>query len=399
MTDSGNRRRDVPDPVQTAMRSSYTDEVGNLALFSREHARDLAPLTESVVEGDFFGLLQALGLSLFVSREYEHFVHLLGQLHGTPHESAIEIPHPSGAVYRAGRRELVVSSTRTPNHIIFMRLVDPAAAIDTVPPGFEPPDVPTFVAVRSIHLPGSYYIHDVATIGDDLVATITGHNYLARIGPLEGAQRIWSPRVLDPLGAEAFRVNCLQLNSIAVGRTLDDCLFTAFSDEVTGAKPWKAGYGPDGRGVVFSGATREVTHRGLTCPHSARLVDGRQFLCNSGYGQLCEVGTSGDRTTIVALNGFTRGLAIHGGVAFVGLSRVIDTYEAYAPGLRPQDTVCGVVACDLASGRELARITWPRGYQIYDVVALPGLPAAGFATRRSHEDINSLLRYLSASVT
>jgi len=171
-------------------------------------------------------------------------------------------------------------------------------------------------------------------------------------------------------------------------------VYTAFSDETSGPKPWKAGYGPRGRGVLFDGATREPTVRGLTCPHSARFHDGRVWLCNSGYGELGVVEGAGF-TAIAKVDGFTRGLAFCGHHAFVGLSKVIDFYEPYAPGLEPKATRCGVVAIDLRTGTEVGRLVWPEGYQIYDVQILPGVTRPMLPARpQGAEDINTHLRYL-----
>src|SRR5206468_2811792 len=123
---------------------------------------------------------------------------------------------------------------------------------------------------------------------------------------------------------------------------------TAFSEETFGPKPWKAGYGPRGKGVVFAGSSRQVIVRGLTCPHSARLRGGALWLCNSGYGELgvVEGVTAGAShyEPVARVPGFTRGLAFAGNYAFVGLSKVIDFYEPYAPGLPGSHVTRALVA-------------------------------------------------------
>ena len=96
--------------------------------------------------------------------------------------------------------------------------------------------------------------------------------------------------------------------------------------------PGQRNYPVDRRGVIFSGATREPVVRGLTRPHSARIWRRKLWVNNSGYG---EFGTAGDGAfvTVARLPGWTRGLAFAGGYAFVGVSRVIPRFSAYAPGL------------------------------------------------------------------
>ena len=151
---------------------------------------------------------------------------------------------------------------------------------------------------------------------------------LARVFPLGGWQRVWWPACVDSLGRAAFDQNYLQLNSIACAGSPEGSYYTAFSDQTFGPKPWKEGYGPRGKGVVFAGSSRQVICRGLMCPHSAKLRDGPLWLCNSGYGEVgvlevaSEASEVGNRYHAVAtVPGFTRGLAFAGPYGFVGLSR------------------------------------------------------------------------------
>jgi uncharacterized protein (TIGR03032 family) len=116
---------------------------------------------------------------------------------------------------------------------------------------------------------------------------------------------------------------------------------------------------------------------GLTRPHSARLHDGRVWVDNSGYG---EIGyADGGRLHVVArLPGWTRGLCFAGDVAFVGTSRVIPKYARYAPGVKPDDAVCGVHAVDTRTGRTLASVEWPFGNQIFAIDWIEAAASGGF---------------------
>lgn len=376
------------------MRKQFTDEVRNLAWASLPDAAGEGVFRFETT-GPWWELLDSLGVSLAVSREYEHFLLLLGGNGGRPWQSVLAIPHPSGLFWDEGRRELVVSSTRTPNQLFFFRpLGDADYAREVVPADLARPDATLFVPLRSLLLPGTLYIHDLVLLGDEIHVTATGHNFVARIPRTGGWERVWWPACVDGLGRAGFDQNYLQLNSIARGATPATSVYTAFSDETSGAKPWKAGYGPRGRGVVFDGASRQATVRGLTCPHSARFRDGRTWLCNSGYGELGVA--DGERYEAVATApGFTRGLAFVGDHALVGLSKVIDFYEPYAPGLEPKATRCGIVAIDLRSGAEVASLVWPEGYQIYDVQPMPGVTRPLLPAKPGGaDDINVYLRYL-----
>jgi hypothetical protein len=81
---------------------------------------------------------------------------------------------------------------------------------------------------------------------------------------------------------------------------------------------------------------------------------------------------------VAKLPGWTRGLCIHGDLAFVGTSRVIPRFRAYAPGVDVDRSVCGVHAVDLASGSIRASFTWPAGNQIFAIDQVPSRLTGGF---------------------
>lgn len=376
----------------------HTDESRNLALGSTSEETSAIPpaLLEAEVDDGFLDALARCGGSLAVSREYEHFVVLLAAVDGRLHQSAFEVPHPSGLYYDQVRRRLVVASTRTPHQLIFFEEHVPNPELESLWPADLPrPEGELFVPKESWVYPGTLNVHDIVWREDHVVANVTGHNFIAELRHGGNWKRIWSPRCVAPLGRDAYRENHLQLNSIASAPRFDDFFFTAFSDSTDGPKPWKQDYGPRGKGVLFSAETGAVVLRDLTCPHSVRHDPARRprgaasdpadrghlYLCNSGYGEVHRTtireraSHDGNETeAILNVPGFTRGLTFaQESIAFVGLSKVIDKYEPYAPGLVASDTRCGVVAFDLASGAELGSLAWPAGYQVYDVQHLPNV--------------------------
>lgn len=379
------------------MRKHYTNEVKNIAMSSADDV-DLDKLLKYEVIGPWWDLLDELNLTLAVSREYEHFIVLLSGESGKPHQSALQIPHPSGMYFDKSSHDLIISSTRTPNQIIWMRPIDIDSYLsDIVPTDFEFPNGIVYLPYKSTILPGSLYIHDIVLIQGELYATITGHNFLAHLKQDGGWERVWWPKLLDGMGRNAFDQNYLQLNSIAIGNSPDSSFYTAFSDDTYGPKPWKTGYGPKGKGVIFDGKSREVFYRGLTCPHSAKISNGNLWFCNSGYGEVGKIHLSDSKRSydvLARFNGFTRGLAFSGKYLFVGLSKVIDFYEPYAPGVEPERSICGIAAVDYETGEVVATLKWPGGYQIYDVQVMPDVKRAILPGKQSEEEFNKLLRYL-----
>ncbi len=353
---------------------------------------DLDPaILRARARGAFWELLAERGLTLLVTREYEHLVAALSTEAGRPRVSWMTLPHPSGIAFDAARGVVHVASTRNPNQVL--ELSPATGELDRA--DFASADVTAapLVPLRSRYLPGCTYVHDLALVGGELHLNAVGMNAVARIDAHGRADPVWWPLAVDDDGRLDASRNYLQLNSIAAGTDLAGSYFTASSDQRSRRRPGHLDYAVDGRGVLFSGATREVAARGLTRPHSARLHEGRVWLDNSGYGEVGVV--DGDRFAPVArLPGWTRGLALAGDLGFVGTSRVIPRFARYAPGLDVAGSVCGVHALELATGRVLGSLVWPAGNQIFAVEAVPAAFSLGFAARLGDRAATSRLRSL-----
>lgn len=129
-------------------------------------------------------------------------------------------------------------------------------------------------------------------------------------------------------------------------------------------------------GCVLDVGTGEAITTGLAMPHSPRWHGGRLLVLNSGHGRLESIDLgSGARTQIETVPGFTRGLACHGNLAFVGLSRIRETavFGGVPIAARHDELKCGVGVIDLDSGRTVATLEFESGIEeIFDVQVLPG---------------------------
>ena len=362
----------------------------------REAAQVDPRLLESRASGAWWQTLDALQVTLLVTREYEHLAFALGTAGGRPRLSYFPVPHPSGLVVDRARDRVFLASTRNPNQVYTLR---PAtASLERRDAGrIEVGDRP-LAAASSAFYPGSLYLHDMAIVGKELYGNAVGHNAIVRLRPEGGFERVWWPRAIERRGRPDFSRNYIQLNSIAAGRTLRDSFFSASSAGIGRRQPGHLDYPVDGRGVIFSGRTREPICTGLTRPHSARLHGGRLWVANSGYG---EVGVVADGRLDVAarLPGWTRGLCLVDGVAFVGTSRVIPRYRRYAPGLDVHASTCGVHAVSVASGRVLGSLEWPSGNQVFAIDWIARDRSAGFPfdarTRRRARERAFFYSYLT----
>jgi uncharacterized protein (TIGR03032 family) len=317
-------------------------------------------------------VLRRLDVTLLVTREYEHLVMAIPPRAET---TWLPLPHPSGIAVDRRRRRVHIASTRNPNVVFELAPVAGFLRRGEAKPPRRLEGV--LVPARSRFLPGCTYLHDLAIIDGVLYGASTGQNAIVRLDYDRGMRPVWWPRSVERLGGARLSRNHLQLNSIAAGRSLATSFFSASSAVVGPRVPGEPDYPVDGRGVLFSGASREPIVAGLTRPHSARIHRGDLWVDNSGYGELCRV-RKGRCEPVARLPGWTRGLCLVENVAFVGTSRVIPGFERYAPGVDPKASVCGVHAVDLRSGRTLGSLIWPYGHQIFAVEAIPRRWSPGF---------------------
>jgi uncharacterized protein (TIGR03032 family) len=339
------------------------------------HAED-PRLHQHQVTGKWWETLGDLGITLLVTREYEH---LLLSLHvdtdSGPFITMLGLPHPSGIAVDLPKGVVHVAATRNPNQIIDLMPVNDLQD-RLVANAEEYFHRNVLIPVKSRIFPGSLYIHDLAMVNNQLHANAVGRNSIVRLSEPGRDKTVWWPKCVETAHGPILDKNHLQLNSIAAGQSLEKSYFSASTDEMTDMRPGDPAFPVDGRGVIFDGTTREPIARGLTRPHSARLHGNRIWVDNSGYGEVGFI-ESGKFVSTSLLSGWTRGLCFHEKVMFVGTSRVLPRFIGYAPGLDVRSAQCGIHAIDVNSGQTLGSITWPYGSQIFAVECVPALFSTG----------------------
>jgi uncharacterized protein (TIGR03032 family) len=216
---------------------------------------------------------------------------------------------------------------------------------------------------------GDTRVHELAWVGDELWAVNTRFSCLCTLHAEYSFVPRWRPPFITALLAE----DRCHLNGLAlVDGNIKYVTALGETDTPHGWRPGKA-HG----GCLIDFASPEVVSRGLSMPHSPRWHDRRLWPLESGTGRLVRVEPASGRVEPVAeMPGFTRGLALCGPYAFIGLSKIRPTsaMDGVPVAERREHLKCGVAAVDLRSGQVIALLEFQTAVEeIFDVQLLPGL--------------------------
>ncbi len=270
-----------------------------------------------------------------------------------------DVDKPMGIAVAPGRFAL---GTRT--EVWDMRDLPQAA------PGIEPAGAHDACYLpRHRHVTGDVAIHEMGWVGGELWFVATAFSCLATLD----ADHSFVPRWTPPWITEVAAGDRCHLNGMCV---VDDVVryVTALGrTDTTGG--WRAGKASGG--VLLDVPAGEAVAAGLSMPHSPRVHDGRLWVLQSGLGELGVVDeATGTVETVAQLPGFTRGMAIVDGFAFVGLSQIREssTFGDLPIVHRLQERECGVWMVDLASGEIAGFVRFDDLVQeVFDVALLPGV--------------------------
>ncbi len=236
---------------------------------------------------------------------------------------------------------------------------------------------------RLAHVTGDIGIHEIAWAksplslggrgagdeGEELWIVSTRFSCLSTLDADYSFVPRWRPPFITTLAAE----DRCHLNGLAM-RDGQPTFVTALGDSDTpgGWRPAKS-HG----GVIIDIASGEFVTRGLSMPHSPRWHEGKLWVLESGTGGVVLVDPiTGGRETVVQLPGFTRGWALVGPYAFVGLSKIRPTsaMDGVPIAERRDELKCGVALVDLRHGVAIGLLEFQTAIEeIFDVQILAGL--------------------------
>ncbi|MEM9660405.1 MAG: DUF4915 domain-containing protein, partial [Planctomycetota bacterium] len=129
-------------------------------------------------------------------------------------------------------------------------------------------------------------------------------------------------------------------------------------------------------GCLIDVSSGEIVARGFAMPHSPRLHWGRVWMLDSGRGTLLQIDPhSGEVSTVARFPGYTRGLAMQGPLAFVGLSKIREssTFGGVPIAEDRGRLKCGVAVVDIRKGELASQLEFTAGVdEIFDVTLVQG---------------------------
>lgn len=372
------------------MDQSAIQEVTGVQPVEPLHLDKETPPVEYSLSGGLVGLLARLNCSIAFTSYQSNLMYILGRLpNGGAHLHQSAMTKPMGLA-GDGKGGLVLAAG-----FQIIELTNALESYERVNQTFDACYVP-----RTIHLTGELDAHDIGVGGDGVIVFVnTRFNCLATLSARHSFEMLWKPSFISALISE----DRCHLNGLAMadGRP---AYVTAVSrsDTIDGWRDRRN----DG-GVVIEVETGRIVCQGLSMPHSPRLHRGELWVLNAGTGELGVVDlpkegqhSPGRFVPRVFCPGFLRGLAFHGNLAFVGLSKPrYKRFEGLALDQRLKDTDsepwCGIQIIDLDKRCcvDWLRIDGPVN-ELFDVAIIAGFScpmtvspnspeAAGLITFRS----------------
>lgn len=229
---------------------------------------------------------------------------------------------------------------------------------------------------RSSHVTGDIRVHDLgwaepSSSGDEpeLWLVNTRFSCLCTLDPNHSFVPRWKPPFITSLEPE----DRCHLNGLAIRD--GGPRYVTVLGETDAAQGWRENKASGG--AIIDIADGKLIRKGLAMPHSPRWHNGRLYYLNSGCGDLESLDpATGKSERVARLPGYTRGLALRGNLAFVGLSKVREKREfGGLPVEKLGESIrCGIWIVDIADGATLGAIEFSSGVEeLFAVEVLDGV--------------------------
>ena len=222
---------------------------------------------------------------------------------------------------------------------------------------------------------GDVFAHDVGVLPSGRPVFVnTAFSCLATVDEGSSFRTVWRP----PFITRVMPGDRCHLNGLAMDPATGRPAFMTAAGETDEPRGWADKR--TGGGIVLDIPTGEIVCRGLTMPHSPRVHQGRLYVLNAGTGELGVVDPIAHRFDPIGfVPGFARGLALHGDLAFIGISlpRTNETFSGLPldDRLRAENRQadCAILVMDLATGKILHELRLGGVVrELYDIALIPG---------------------------
>lgn len=235
---------------------------------------------------------------------------------------------------------------------------------------------------RSSQITGNIHIHEMAWKEDQLWVVNTLFSCLCTVEEGYSFVPQWKP----PFITELIGEDRCHLNGFAWEEGKPKYVtMMAESNEAAGWRPNKSE-----TGLIMDVDSNEVVTSGMAMPHSPRIHEGELYVLNSGFGTIEKVDRSnGKRESIEEVPGYTRGLAMYGPFAFIGMSKIRETavFGGVPIAQNKDELRCGVAVVDMRSGSSVAFIEFETGIdEVFDVQIIPGVSSLSLTGPFPHQD-------------
>jgi uncharacterized protein (TIGR03032 family) len=220
---------------------------------------------------------------------------------------------------------------------------------------------------RTSHFTGDIQAHESAWVGNEFWIVNTLFSCLAALHPYYSFAPRWRPPFVTELRPE----DRCHLNGVAV--VDGQPRYVTALGETDSPGGWREV--KQNGGCLIEVPSGRLLARNLSLPHSPRLDGNQIYFLHSGAGRLDAANPqTGEVKAVAPVPGVARGLAIHGGFAFIGLSKARPTLEGVPIVAQRDQLQCGLWVVDLGTGAIAAHLEFHTGVEeVFDVQVLPGI--------------------------
>ena len=218
---------------------------------------------------------------------------------------------------------------------------------------------------------GDISIHDLAWGNNELWMVNTRFSCLCTLTNSYNFLPQWRPNFVSAIAPE----DRCHLNGMAMVNGMPKYVTVLGKTDTPGG--WRDNKASGG--CILEVPSSKVITEGLSMPHSPRMYNNRLWVLNSGHGDIVAIDVAtGSQEKIISLPGYTRGLALIGKYAFVGLSKIRETAifgNLPISDRLKDDLKCAIAIVDLQTRQMVSRIEFIEGVdEIFDI------QVAGFAS-------------------